>query len=480
MNLLSDYPRVDGYCEVFGDDGARLHYRELVQRLSEMDPRELDERARTVEETFRNLGITFAVYGADEGVERTWPMDLIPRIISAPEWASIEAGLAQRVRALNAFLEDVYVGDGSVIGDGVIPRWLVHSSDGFCREAQGIAVARSVRCIVSGIDLVRDEEGTFRVLEDNLRVPSGISYVLENRAAMQRAFPVVFARHAVRSVDDYGSLLLRALEELAPNGIHDPTVVVLTPGVYNSAYFEHTFLARKMGVQLVEGRDLVVNDHKLYMHTTSGLRQVHVVYRRVDDDFLDPVAFNRNSVLGVPGLMSAVRFGTVTLANAIGNGVADDKGVYAFVPDFVRYYLNEEPILPNVETYLMWDPEQRREVLDRLDRVVVKPVAEAGGKGIVIGPRATDSELSAVRAEVERHPRSFIAQEVVNLSTHPTLIDQGLRPRHLDLRPFVVAGESIRVVPGGLTRVALPEGSLIVNSSMGGGSKDTWVLAETR
>jgi uncharacterized circularly permuted ATP-grasp superfamily protein len=333
--------------------------------------------------------------------------------------------------------------------------------------------------VVSGIDLVRDAEGTYRVLEDNLRVPSGISYVLENRAAMRRAFPVVFSQYAVRPVDDYGALLLRALRSLGPHGGADPTVVVLTPGVYNSAYFEHTFLARSMGVELVEGRDLVVDDHKVFMHTTRGLQQVHVIYRRIDDDFLDPVAFDRTSMLGVPGLMAAVSAGNVTLANAVGNGAADDKGVYPFVPAFIRHFLGEDPILRNVDTYLLWDDEQRAAVLDRLDEVVVKPVAEAGGKGIIIGPQATGAELDSVRAEIEADPRNFIAQEVVNLSTHPTLVDGDLRPRHLDLRPFVVAGDTVEVVPGGLTRVALPEGSLIVNSSQGGGSKDTWVLADS-
>ncbi|MDJ0790656.1 MAG: circularly permuted type 2 ATP-grasp protein [Acidimicrobiia bacterium] len=476
MALLDDYESPAGFCEVFDADEPRREYAALVARLQSLDGADLEERAAIVDDTFRNLGITFAVYGADEGIERTWPMDLVPRIIAAEEWRTIEAGLIQRVRALNAFLEDLYVGERTAFRDEIIPPWLVTSAEGFVRGAHGIDVVGGVRCVVSGIDIVRDGAGTYRVLEDNLRVPSGISYVLENRAAMRRAFPVVFSQYAVRGVDDYGTVLLRALRDLAPRGVADPTVVVLTPGVYNSAYFEHTFLARSMGVELVEGRDLVVDDHKLYMHTTRGLRQIHVVYRRIDDDFLDPVAFDRNSMLGVPGLMSAVAAGTVTLANAVGNGAADDKGVYPFVPAFIRHYLGEEPILDNVDTYLLWEDEQRADVLGRLDELVVKPVAEAGGTGIVIGPQATGAELDEVRRQVEADPRGFIAQEVVQLSTHPTYVEGGLNPRHLDLRPFVVAGRTIDVVPGGLTRVALPEGSLIVNSSKGGGSKDTWVL----
>ena len=479
MALLDDYTTAGEFCEVFDDGVARPHYDELVARLSTMNGADLAERAAIVDETFRNLGITFAVYGEEEGIERTWPMDLVPRIIPVDEWRTIEQGLIQRIRALNAFLEDLYVGERTVFRDEVIPSWLVTSASGFIRGAHGIQVAGGVRCVVSGIDLVRDVDGTYRILEDNLRVPSGVSYVLENRAAMRRAFPVVFSRYAVRGVDNYGAVLLRALRDLAPRGVGEPTVVVLTPGVFNSAYFEHTFLARNMGVELVEGRDLVVDDHKLFMHTTRGLEPVHVVYRRIDDEFLDPVAFDRSSMLGVPGLMGAVAAGNVTLANAIGNGAADDKGVYPFVPAFIRHYLGEEPILQNVDTYLLWDDEQRRSVLGRLDELVVKPVAEAGGKGIVIGPKASGAELDRVRAEIEADPRNFVAQEVVNLSTHPTFIDGGLHPRHLDLRPFVVAGSSIEVVPGGLTRVALPEGSLIVNSSQGGGSKDTWVLAES-
>jgi uncharacterized circularly permuted ATP-grasp superfamily protein len=475
--LFDGYPHGgEAYCEVFEGAEPRAHYHALAERLEKLDIEDLDERSRMIDATFRNLGITFAVYGSDEGIERTWPMDLIPRIIAAEEWRTVECGLVQRVAALNRFLEDLYVGDGEVIHDGVVPSWLVRSSSGFCPEAWGIRVPGGVRCVVSGIDLVRDADSSFKVLEDNLRVPSGISYVLENRTAMQRAFPAVFARYGVRSVEGYGSMLLTALQELAPAGVDDPNVIVLTPGAFNSAYYEHSFLARRMGVDLVEGRDLLVDDHKLYLRTTRGLRPVHVVYRRIDDAFLDPVTFERSSVLGVPGLMSAVRKGTVTLANAVGNGVADDKGIYPYVPELIRYYLGEDPIIDNVTTYVLWDADERAAALERIGELVVKPVAEAGGKGIVIGPQADDETLDKTRQAVLSDPRGYIAQEVVQLSTHPTYIDGGLRPRHLDLRPFVVTGNETRVVPGGLTRVALPEGSLVVNSSQGGGSKDTWVL----
>lgn len=477
MGLFDDYPRLPGFCEVFEGDGARHHYGPLVDELSGLGTEALAERARTTEATFRRLGITFGVHGDSEGTERTWPIDLIPRIITAAEWDVIERGLIQRIRALNLFLDDLYAGEAAAVNDGVVPRWLVASSQGFHREAMGISVPNQARCVVAGIDIVRDADGTFRVLEDNLRVPSGVSYVLENRLAMQRAFPSLFERYPVRPVADYGTVLLESLRSLAPSGVDDPTVVVLTPGVFNSAYFEHAFLARRMGVELVEGRDLIVKDHAVYMRTTRGLQPVHVIYRRIDDEFLDPVFFDRTSLLGVPGLLSAVRAGRVTVSNAFGNGVADDKAVYAFVPDLVRYYLAQEPILPNAETYLLWDPEQRSKVLERLDEVVVKPVSEAGGLGIIIGPHATDEQLERARRAILTHPRAYIAQEVVNLSTHPTFIDGTLRPRHLDLRPFVVTGERITVLPGGLTRVALREGSLIVNSSQGGGSKDTWVLA---
>ena len=463
---------------VDGDGTARPHYEALVRGLEQMTPLELNERERVRDAAFRSAGITFTVYGEGEGIERTFPMDLVPRVIPSDEWDHIEQGLIQRVTALNRFLDDLYVGDRAVIKDGIIPKWLVTSSEGFSRQAFGIAVPHGARCLVAGIDLIRDAEGTYRVLEDNLRNPSGVSYVLENRAAMTRVLPNVFANHLVRPVDHYGPALLNALRRVNPAGAdHDPTVVVLTPGVYNSAYFEHAFLARQMGVELVEGRDLVVDDHVVSMRTTHGLKRVDVIYRRIDDSFLDPVVFRSDSILGIPGVMMAARAGTVTIANAVGNGVADDKAVYAYVPDLIRYYLGTEPILPNVPTYLLWDKEQRQHVIDRMDELVVKPVAESGGYGMLIGPAATDGEIEAMRRRVEADPRGYIAQEVVSLSRHPTLVDDHLEGRHIDLRPFVLCGDRVEVIPGGLTRVALRKGSLVVNSSQGGGSKDTWVLA---
>ena len=458
--------------------GPRPHYEALVRQLERFSSHQLAERERVRDAAFRSAGITFTVYGEGEGIERTFPMDLVPRIIPADEWAHIEEGLVQRVTALNRFLDDLYVGERAVIKDGIIPKWLVTSSEGFQRQAHGIAVPYGARCLVAGIDLVRDAEGTYRVLEDNLRNPSGVSYVLENRAAMTRVLPGVFNDHLVRPVDHYGPALLNALRRVSPaGGDPEPTVVVLTPGVYNSAYFEHAFLARQMGVELVEGRDLVVDDHVVSMRTTHGLQRVDVIYRRIDDAFLDPVVFRSDSVLGVPGIMMAARAGNVTIANAVGNGVADDKAVYAYVPELIRYYLGAEPILPNVPTYLLWDPDQRAHVLERMDELVVKPVAESGGYGMLIGPAATDGEVAAMRRRVEEDPRGYVAQEVVSLSRHPTLVDDHLEGRHIDLRPFVLSGDRVEVIPGGLTRVALREGSLVVNSSQGGGSKDTWVLA---
>ncbi len=464
------------FSEAYADDAPRPHYRELVERLEKLGTEELERRSRLVESTFRTLGITFAVTGREEGLERTWPMDLVPRIIPAAEWATIEAGLKQRVRALNLFLEDLYVGPQAALAEGVAPRWLVESADGYLRQAQGIEAPEGARCVVAGIDLIRDSEGVYRVLEDNLRVPSGISYVLENRVAMTRALPTAFANHDVRPVNHYGAMLLTALRSIAPPASSDPTVVVLTPGIANSAYFEHAFLARQMGVELVEGRDLVVEDHVLYMRTTRGLHRVDVVYSRVGDEFLDPVVFRADSLLGVPGLLTAYRAKNLTIANAVGNGAADDKAVYAYVPDMIRFFLAEEPILPNVTTYLPWNPQDMTLILDRLDELVVKPVAEAGGYGIVIGADADRQTLDRLRRTLLDNPRGYIAQETIQLSTHLSFVDGKLAERHIDLRPFVLTGSQMEVVPGGLTRVALPEGSLIVNSSQGGGSKDTWVL----
>jgi uncharacterized circularly permuted ATP-grasp superfamily protein len=476
--LLAGYGTDGFYDEAHEPDGrVRDHYRKVASWFDALDAADLAERERELADAFRNQGITFTVYGEEEGIERTWPMDLFPRVIPAAEWAHVERGLAQRVTALNRFLDDLYVGEQAALNDNVVPRWLVTSSSGFEREAVNVAVPQGARCLVAGIDIVRDSDGVYRVLEDNLRNPSGISYVLENRAALTKLMPDVFRDQSIRSVEHYGRSLLRALRSVAPPASGDqPTVAVLTPGIYNSAYFEHAFLARQMGVELVEGRDLVVDDHAVFMRTTKGLQRVDVIYRRIDDAFLDPVVFRPDSTLGVAGLLACARAGTVTVANAVGNGVGDDKAVYAFVPELIRYYHGEDPILPNVDTYLLWDDDQRAAVFDRLDQVVVKPVAESGGYGIVIGPKATDEELAEVRVKIEANPRNWIAQEVVQLSRSPSWGGERFEGRHIDLRPFVLTGERTEVIPGGLTRVAMRKGSLVVNSSQGGGSKDTWVL----
>jgi len=477
-SLFDAYDHGGLFDEVFAADGSvRPHYDGVVGRLDGFTPQEFHRREEIRDRIFRTQGVTFTLADDEDGLERTFPMDLLPRIVPADEWAVVERGIVQRVTALNRFLEDLYVGEQAAVRDGVVPRWLVRTAEGFRREAFGIAVPHAARCLVAGVDLVRDGDGVYRVLEDNLRNPSGVSYVLENRAAMTRVLPIAFSAERVRPVDHYGPMLLGALRAVAPPAAGDrPTAVILTPGVHNSAYFEHAFLARQMGIELVEGRDLVVEDHVVWMRSTFGLERVDVIYRRIDDDFLDPVVFRPDSMLGVPGLLSAARAGNVTIVNAVGNGVADDKAVYAFVPDLIRFYLGEEPVLPNVETYLLWDDEQRAEVLDRLDRLVVKPVGASGGYGLVIGPTATDAELAAVRSAIEADPRGYIAQEVVALSRHPTMVGDRFAGRHVDLRPFAISGERVDVLPGGLTRVALREGSLVVNSSQGGGSKDTWVL----
>ena len=477
-SLFDAYDHGGLFDEVFAADGTvRPHYAGVVGRLDGFAPQEFHRREEIRDRIFRTQGVTFTLADDEDGLERTFPMDLLPRIVPADEWAVVERGIVQRVTALNRFLEDLYVGEQAAVRDGVVPRWLVRTAEGFRREAFGIPVPHAARCLVAGVDLVRDGDGVYRVLEDNLRNPSGVSYVLENRAAMTRVLPIAFSAERVRPVDHYGPMLLGALRAVAPPAAGDrPTAVILTPGVHNSAYFEHAFLARQMGIELVEGRDLVVEDHVVWMRSTFGLERVDVIYRRIDDDFLDPVVFRPDSMLGVPGLLSAARAGNVTIVNAVGNGVADDKAVYAFVPDLIRFYLGEEPVLPNVETYLLWDDEQRADVLDRLDRLVVKPVGASGGYGLVIGPTATDAELAAVRAAIEADPRGDIAQEVVALSRHPTMVGDRFAGRHVDLRPFAISGERVDVLPGGLTRVALREGSLVVNSSQGGGSKDTWVL----
>ncbi len=478
--LLDGYDRGGFFDEAIGADGAaRPGQESLVGWFDSLSADDLRYHSTLRDDLLLSRGITFTVYGESQGIERTWPMDLFPRVITAAEWTVLEQGLAQRVNAVNRFLEDLYVGEQAILEDGVVPRWLVMSSAGFEREAFNVAVPNGARCLVSGIDIVRGADGQFLVLEDNLRNPSGVSYVLENRATMARVLTGAFEEMAIRSVDHYGRSLLAALKHAAPPAAgDDPVVCVLTPGIYNSAYFEHAFLARQMGVELVEGRDLVVDDHIVAMRTTGGLRKVDVIYRRIDDHFLDPAVFDTGSTVGVPGLMAAVRAGTVTVSNAVGNGVADDKAVYPYVPAMIDYYLGEEPILPNATTYVLWDNDQRAAALERADELVWKPVAESGGYGIVIGPSATDEELAGVHTTVEADPRGWIAQEVVQLSRVPSCIDGGLEGRHVDLRPFILTGESIEVLPGGLTRVAMRKGSLIVNSSQGGGSKDTWVLED--
>ena len=473
-DVLSNYQVGDAFDEMIDAEGSvRPSYQAVYSALSQSTSDDLRMIAESLANNYTQAGVTFDV----GGVERPFPLDLVPRVIASPEWEIIEAGVAQRVRALEAFLSDIY-SDARVISDGVIPSQLVTSSTHFLRVVWGIQPSNGVRIHVAGVDLIRNPDGDVRVLEDNVRVPSGVSYVMTNRNAMITAMPEAFANQRIRPVTGYPTRLLTALRKAAPPGVEEPTVVVLTPGVYNSAYFEHTLLARTMGVELVEGRDLECRRGKVFMRTTAGLQRVDVIYRRVDDEFLDPVHFRGDSMLGVPGLINAVRTGGVTLANAIGNGVADDKLIYTYVPDLIRYYLREEPVLPNVDTWRLEDDQAREEVLDRLEELVIKPVDGSGGKGIVIGPRATKAELDALRGRVTEDPRGWIAQPVVQLSTVPTLIEDCLQPRHVDLRPFAVNnGEDVWVLPGGLTRVALPEGELVVNSSQGGGSKDTWVLS---
>ncbi|MDP8976363.1 MAG: circularly permuted type 2 ATP-grasp protein [Actinomycetota bacterium] len=460
--------------EMFDEAGQpRSPYATLHQALQTLSEDDFESRCAARDRAFRDQGITFSL----SGEERPFPLDLVPRVIPADEWSVIEEGVAQRVQALEMFLSDVY-SDGQILEDGLVPRALVTTATQFRRPVMGIQPANGVRVHVAGVDLVRGGDGRFYVLEDNLRTPSGISYVIENRRTMARVFPELFTSHRVRQVDSYPARLLEALRAAAPEGVADPTVVVLTPGVHNSAYFEHTFLAGQMGVELVEGRDLVCRNNVVFMRSTEGDQRVDVVYRRIDDDYLDPLHFRSNSLIGCPGIVNAARFGNVTIANAIGNGVADDKLVYTYVPDMISYYLNEEPVLPNVGTYRLEDPEQLNYALERLDQLVFKPVDGSGGHGLVIGPAAGDEQLARTRDALVADSRGWVAQEVVQLSTSPTHVGSDLRPRHIDLRPFAVNdGERVWVVPGGLTRVALPEGSLVVNSSQGGGSKDTWVLA---
>jgi uncharacterized circularly permuted ATP-grasp superfamily protein len=471
--LLSSAP----YDEMRGGDGdVRLHYRAFADWLDRTPPDHIAQKRGEAERLFHRVGITFAVYGEQSGTERLIPFDLVPRIIPASEWIRLEAGLVQRVRALNLFLRDIYH-EQSIVRAGVIPAECVLANAQYRREMVGVDVPGGIYAHVAGIDLVRADGGDYFVLEDNLRVPSGVSYMLENRKMMMRLFPELFATRSIRPIHHYPDLLLENLHAVAPAGEDRPTVAVLTPGAYNSAYFEHAFLAQQMGVELVEGQDLFVQNDTVYMRTTRGPQRVHVIYRRVDDDFLDPLAFRPDSTLGVPGLFAAYRAGRVTLANAIGTGVADDKSVYPYVPDMIRFYLSEQPLLANVPTLLLRDPAQRSEALARLADMVVKEVHGAGGYGMLIGPAATAAEREAFRQRILAAPERYIAQPTLALSTCPTFVGSGLAPRHIDLRPYILSGKGAGLVPGGLTRVALREGSLVVNSSQGGGTKDTWVLA---
>ena len=454
---------------------VRPHYNRLHQRLGTLTEDDFNKRRAAVDLAFLRRGVTFTVYNDSEGTERIFPFDLIPRIIPSAEWARIEAGLIQRITALNLFLHDIYH-EQKILKDKVLPAVQILTAKHFRREFMNFSVPKNIYIHICGTDLIRDHNGQYLVLEDNLRCPSGVSYMLENRAAMRRAFPNVFQSYGVQPVEGYSDQLLKDLRYIAPKGGSKPNVVLLTPGVYNSAYFEHTFLARQMGIPIVEGRDLIVKSSKVYMRTTAGLVQVDVIYRRIDDDFLDPYVFRSDSVLGVPGLVSACRAGNVSLANAIGTGVADDKVIYAFVPKMIKYYLDQDPILANVNTYLASDPTERKFILENMEKLVVKSANEAGGYGMLIGPASTKAEVADFRNKVAENPRNFIAQDPIMLSRSPTWCDGKLEGRHIDLRPYILYGEKVTVTPGGLTRVALRKGSLVVNSSQGGGSKDTWVL----
>jgi uncharacterized circularly permuted ATP-grasp superfamily protein len=463
--------------EMYGKPGeTRGHYAALERWLSTMPPDVAEEKRREADLLFHRVGITFAVYGDEAGAERLIPFDTIPRIIPGSEWTTLETGVKQRVTALNRFLHDIYHGQ-EILRAGVIPAEHVLTHEAYQIAMVGVDLPNNVYCHIAGIDIVRNEDGEYYVLEDNLRTPSGVSYMLENRRMMMRLFPELFEQYNVRPVEHYPQLLLEALRGSAPRGVREPTVVVLTPGQYNSAYFEHAFLAQQMGVELVESADLFVKDAQIYMHTTSGHQRVDVIYRRLDDPFLDPLAFRPDSVLGVPGLLAAYRAGNVAVANAIGTGVADDKSMYPYVPEMIRFYLGEEPLLRNVPTWQLRKPEDLAYVLGRLPELVVKEVQGSGGYGMLIGPASTREQIEEFRKRIQAHPANYIAQPTLSLSTCPTFVQNGVAPRHVDLRPFVLCGRECKLVPGGLTRVALNEGSLVVNSSQGGGTKDTWVTA---
>ena len=469
-------PAPKGFDEAFTTDGApRRHYEALVSILESFTQTDVDRRERLQKLSLIDQGVTFTVYGERDGVERIFPFDFVPRIIPPAEWKKVEAGLIQRVTALNLFIHDVYH-ERKCLTDGVIPPELVLSRKEYKRELIGVMPRGGVFTHVVGTDIIRNDRGEYLVLEDNCRCPSGVSYVLENRSLLHRVFPELFTSYAVRPIKDYPSLLRETLLHAAPRFSEKPVVVVLSPGLYNSAFFEHSFLAREMGAVLVEGRDLIVEDNHVFMRTTSGRQRVDVIYRRIDDDFLDPLTFRRDSLLGVPGLINAYREGNVGLANAPGAGVADDKAVYAFMPALIRYYLAEEPLLPQVETYVGFRNDDYAYMREHLDRLVVKTTGDSGGYGMLMGPFATKKEIDAYAAQMKKNPSGYVAQPLVELSAHPTYMEGRFAPRRIDLRPFVLYGTSVRVLPGGLTRVALRDGSYVVNSSQGGGSKDTWVL----
>lgn len=476
---FNEYNAVKGvWDEMYSDNSAiRDHYQRVIEYLSRESTDNLNKKEELARRLFMTQGITFTVYNSGEGIEKIFPFDIIPRIITAAEWNFVEKGIKQRLTALNLFLKDVYHNQ-FIIKDGIVPMDVIYSCPHFLREMYQVDVPHDIYVHIAGIDLIRDEQGAFYVLEDNLRTPSGVSYMLENREITKRLFPDLLPQCNVRSVTEYPTILYKNLLALSPRQISNPTIVLLSPGIYNSAYFEHTTLARLMGVELVEGRDLVVNNHKVYMKTTTGLQQVDVIYRRVDDEYLDPLVFNPSSVLGVAGLMSAYRKGNVAIVNAIGNGVADDKAIYSYVPDMIKYYLNEEPLLKNVPTYQLRNKDEREFTFANINSMVVKKTNGSGGYGMLMGHAADEEEIEDYKKEILKDPRNFIAQPTISLSAAPCYIQGILQPRRIDLRPYALCGpDGIEIVPGGLTRVALKEGSLVVNSSQGGGSKDTWVLA---
>ncbi|MBI3878443.1 MAG: circularly permuted type 2 ATP-grasp protein [Verrucomicrobia bacterium] len=475
--MLQQYDPKGFFDEMLDERGdSRPHYRKFRQCFEGMTPDEFDHKRQSVDLAFLRQGVTFNVYGDSAGTEKIFPFDLLPRIISAKEWEGLERGLVQRITALNLFLHDIYH-EQKIIKDGIIPPFYILTGKHFRREFVNFNVPKDIYIHVCGTDLIRGADGGWMVLEDNGRCPSGVSYVLENRRAMKRSFPAMFEQIGVRPVEHYPQELLKMLQHIAPAGVADPTVALLTPGAYNSAYFEHTYLARQMGIEIVEGRDLLVRDARVFMRTTKGLRPVHVIYRRIDDDFLDPTVFRRDSMLGVPGIVNAYRAGNVSLANSIGTGIADDKVMYYFVPRMIKYYLDQEPIIPNVPTYLASEDADKKYILENLTQLVVKAANESGGYGMLMGPKATKEEIEKFRGAIEKDPRNYVAQPMISLSRHPTHIENGtFEGRHVDLRPYIIYGEKISIVPGGLTRVALRKGSLVVNSSQGGGSKDTWVL----